>query len=73
MPNNRKEEDHPQKDRDLKAPMPLEEGKDYYLENGLFVLTEDFLIRRGYCCQSGCRHCPYGFPGRSRTGKEDAE
>ncbi|MHB2008182.1 MAG: DUF5522 domain-containing protein, partial [Acidobacteriaceae bacterium] len=17
--------------------------------------------KRGYCCQSGCRHCPYGF------------
>jgi 23S rRNA (cytidine1920-2'-O)/16S rRNA (cytidine1409-2'-O)-methyltransferase len=37
----------------------LVEGKDYYLENGLMVLTEDFLLRRGYCCDSGCRHCPY--------------
>jgi len=23
------------------------------------VLTARFLLRRGYCCQSGCRHCPY--------------
>ncbi len=23
------------------------------------VLTEEFLRRRGYCCDSGCRHCPY--------------
>lgn len=38
---------------------PLEEGVDYYLENGLFVFTADFLRRRGYCCESGCRHCPY--------------
>jgi hypothetical protein len=20
---------------------------------------ESFLRRRGYCCDSGCRHCPY--------------
>ena len=37
----------------------LEEGRDYYLENGLFVFTAAFLAKRGYCCESGCRHCPY--------------
>ena len=37
----------------------LVEGKDYYLENGLMVLTAHFLLRRGYCCGNGCRHCPY--------------
>jgi hypothetical protein len=37
----------------------LEEGPDYYVENGLFVFTESFLRKRGYCCESGCRHCPY--------------
>jgi hypothetical protein len=40
---------------------PLIEGQDYYLENGLYVFTERYLLNRGYCCQSGCRHCPYGF------------
>jgi len=39
----------------------LIEGKDYYIEKGLFVLTKDHLLKRGYCCQKGCRHCPYGF------------
>jgi hypothetical protein len=34
---------------------------DYYLEQGFLVFTETFHKRRGYCCQSGCRHCPYGF------------
>ena len=35
---------------------------DYYLnEDGLVVLTEDYLIKRGHCCKSGCLHCPYGF------------
>lgn len=37
----------------------LEEGKDFYLENGYRVMTERFLINRGYCCANGCRHCPY--------------
>ena len=40
---------------------PLAEGVDYYVENGLYVFTSDYLLRRGFCCQSGCRHCPYGF------------
>jgi len=38
---------------------PLVEGEDYYVENGLYVFTSSFLRARGYCCESGCRHCPY--------------
>lgn len=37
----------------------LAEGKDYYFENGFMVFTASYLQRRGYCCSSGCRHCPY--------------
>ena len=37
----------------------LEEDKDYYVERGSFVFTASYLKRRGYCCGSGCRHCPY--------------
>jgi len=40
---------------------PLIEGLDYYFEDGLMVFTAHFLRKRGYCCESGCRHCPYGF------------
>jgi hypothetical protein len=39
----------------------LEEDVDYYIEDGLYVFTEHYLLNRGYCCQSGCRHCPYGY------------
>ncbi len=39
--------------------MVLIEGEDYYLEGGAMVFTSRFLQRRGYCCESGCRHCPY--------------
>lgn len=37
----------------------LAEEKDYYIENGAFVFTANYLRRRGYCCNNGCRHCPY--------------
>ena len=40
----------------------LVEGEDYYYDDlGKMVLTEDFLARRGNCCQSGCTNCPYGY------------
>lgn len=38
---------------------PLEEGIDYYLEDGLLVFTAQYLRERGYCCENDCRHCPY--------------
>jgi hypothetical protein len=38
----------------------LVEGEDYYLNpQGLFVFTAKYLRERGYCCGSGCKHCPY--------------
>jgi hypothetical protein len=37
----------------------LIEGEDYYFENGLMVLTALYHLCRGYCCDHGCRHCPF--------------
>jgi hypothetical protein len=37
----------------------LIEGEDFYFEGPYMVFTEKFLRDRGYCCESGCRHCPY--------------
>jgi hypothetical protein len=39
----------------------LIQGIDYYLENGFYVFKKWHHLKRGYCCKSGCRHCPYGF------------
>jgi hypothetical protein len=44
------------------------EGEDYYYTaEGYIVFTEKYHLKRGYCCQSGCKHCPFGFD--IRTGK----
>lgn len=43
-----------------RKPGEAEEGIDYYIEGGLLVMTAWHHLKRGYCCGSGCRHCPYG-------------
>jgi hypothetical protein len=32
---------------------------DFYFDGGLMVFTAEYHRRRGYCCGSDCRHCPY--------------
>ncbi|MET0647519.1 MAG: DUF5522 domain-containing protein [Pyrinomonadaceae bacterium] len=39
---------------------PLVEGVDFYREGAYVVFTAAYHLRRGHCCESGCRHCPYG-------------
>lgn len=36
-------------------------GSPGYLDpgTGLFVMTAEHHVRRGNCCNNGCRHCPY--------------
>jgi hypothetical protein len=38
-------------------------GDDTYVDpaTGYTVLTAGYLRRRGHCCGSGCRHCPYDY------------
>jgi hypothetical protein len=36
------------------------EPEDYYMEGPYMVFTAAYHLKRGYCCGSGCRHCPYG-------------
>ena len=39
---------------------PALEPEDYYLDGPNLVFTEAYHLKRGTCCGSGCRHCPYG-------------
>lgn len=39
---------------------PLVEGVDYHVEQGQWVFSAQYHRKRGYCCSSGCRHCPFG-------------
>ena len=39
----------------------LEKDDFYISEEGYKVFTEKYLLKRGYCCENSCKHCPYGF------------
>lgn len=44
-----------------------EEGKEHYRDpvTGYLVFTSLALKKRGYCCNSGCRHCPYNVESQA--------
>ncbi|MFN5445013.1 MAG: DUF5522 domain-containing protein [Crocinitomicaceae bacterium] len=44
----------------------MEDGDYYFSPEGFIVFTEQYHLKRGYCCKSGCKHCPYGF--NKKTG-----
>jgi Family of unknown function (DUF5522) len=33
--------------------------EDFYYEGPYLVFTAVYHVKRGYCCNSTCRHCPY--------------
>jgi hypothetical protein len=33
--------------------------EDFYYEGPYLVFTAAYHLKRGYCCGSDCRHCPY--------------
>lgn len=42
--------------------------EDFYTSpEGFIIFTEKYHLKRGYCCKSGCKHCPYDF--NQKTGK----
>jgi hypothetical protein len=46
---------------------------DYYIENGKYVFTKEFHLKRGYCCGCGCINCVYEpkhFKGNKNIKKD---
>jgi hypothetical protein len=33
--------------------------EDFYFDGPYLVFTAAYHLKRGYCCNSDCRHCPY--------------
>jgi len=57
--------DRPEEDRIER--LGLEPGDYYFSAEGYLVFTEQYHTRRGHCCGSGCRHCPYGHAAVKRV------
>jgi hypothetical protein len=47
---------HPPRPAD---PTPDLDPTDYYFDGPYLVFTAAYHLKRGACCHSGCRHCPY--------------
>ncbi len=50
--------------------LPALEPDDFYLtKEGYKVFTEKYHLKRGYCCENSCRHCPYGYDKKTNSRK----
>ncbi|HEY1805087.1 MAG TPA: DUF5522 domain-containing protein [Terracidiphilus sp.] len=58
---------------DGNPPTPRLDPEDYYFEGPYLVFTAAYHLKRGACCGSGCRHCPYGGNTASKLGPTKPE
>jgi len=52
------------------------ENEDFYREGKFIVFTRLYHLKRGYCCGSRCRHCPYDprwTSGATSIAREEQE
>jgi hypothetical protein len=49
----------PKQPNDTLQASPALQPEDYYFDGPNMVFTAVYHLKRGYCCRSGCRHCPY--------------
>ena len=46
--------------------IPNLDPEDYYKSpEGYIIFTEKYHLKRGYCCESVCLHCPWDY-GKSK-------
>lgn len=61
------EDDEPETIPDAAAQLNPE---DYYFDGPYMVFTAAYLLNRGVCCGSGCRHCPYRGTDRDQNSRD---
>jgi hypothetical protein len=54
-------------------PLPQPGPGDFYQEGQSIVFTAVYHRRRGYCCGSGCRHCPFDPLEREIGGRKNSD
>ena len=37
----------------------LDKEDYYYAKEGYIIFTEKYHLKRGYCCNNNCKHCPF--------------
>ena len=44
----------------------LKKDEYYYAKEGYIIFTEKYHLKRGYCCNNNCKHCPYNKKEKER-------
>ncbi|MGO9339525.1 MAG: DUF5522 domain-containing protein [Terracidiphilus sp.] len=52
---------------------PTLDPEDFYFDGPYMVFTAAYHLKRGSCCGSGCRHCPYGFAAADAPAAPDED
>lgn len=61
-----------QSGKKVEKPTPSASSEDFYYDtDGLMVMTEAYHLKRGSCCGSACRHCPYDYINVPSVGDDD--
>ena len=55
------------------AQVHADEDEDCYFEGNNMVFTAAFHLKRGFCCGSSCRHCPYGHANVAAGSKTETD
>lgn len=45
----------------MKKPLFDDDELFYMNADGFMVFTAEYLLKRGYCCGNGCKHCPFDY------------
>ncbi len=54
----------------MKKKSNLKQNEFYLSQEGYKIFTEIYHLKRGYCCESGCHHCPYGYDKKTNSTKK---
>ena len=57
----------------MKEFVPIEEDDYYLTPEGYRCFTKQYHLKRGYCCESNCRHCPYGYDKNNPDSYRDSK
>ena len=48
----------------------LEKDEYYYSKEGYIIFTKKYHLKRGYCCNNMCKHCPFKKENKEKKNEQ---
>jgi hypothetical protein len=48
----------------------FEKDEYYFSADGFLIFTEKYHLKRGYCCENACKHCPWQYKKQAKKNKK---